>query len=74
MNRELVRSYKTFDDINDTQQNTVRSSVPTTSKVNYYTVRNGTDPFPDRSLLDLIDSKQHDDIIQKVTKMVDFAV
>lgn len=69
MNRKLDRSDNTSDDTDDTQP-----PVPTTAKFNNYIVRNDTDPFPDRALLDPIDSEQHDDIVQEVTEMSGVAV
>lgn len=43
-------------------------------RVNYYDVRDEEDPFPDKSLLDPVDSSQHDEIAQDVEKMVQTAV
>lgn len=39
-------------------------------KVNYFDVHNQPDPFPDSSLLDPVDSDQHDAIVDAVEKMV----
>ena len=37
--------------------------------VNYFAVRTGEDPFPDPSLLDLVDNEQHDTIRAAVTQL-----
>ena len=44
------------------------------TNVNYFITRNEPDPFPDSSLLDPIDSDQHDEVANAVEKMVQKSV
>lgn len=50
------------------------ASRETRPRINYYQARGEDDPFPEASLLDMLDSYQHEDVCEAVKEMVESAV
>ena len=70
----LARLNQVSNDEVDSAANPTDASDPSRPTVNFFTVRNEQDPFPDSSLLDPVDSEQHDEIASTVEQMVADAV